>query len=115
MKYHFLTEGQNLKERICQLNGIDCQELEISAFLNMQEIPEVDAFKQRILENRDKRFLIVGDYDCDGICATVIIKRLLDRMHIASNYIIPSRFRQGYGLNEEIVRNAYEQIGRAHV
>ncbi|MBR4461774.1 MAG: DHH family phosphoesterase [Erysipelotrichaceae bacterium] len=97
-----------MKERICQLNGIDPTELEISAFLNMQEIPEVVAFKETILDNREKRYLIVGDYDCDGICATVIIKRLLDRLNILNNYIIPSRSRQGYGLNEEIVNNAHE-------
>ncbi len=108
MKYRFLESDESLKERICQLNGIETEELEISAFLNMPEIPEVDAFKEKILSNSDKRYLIVGDYDCDGICATVIIKRLLDHLHIANNYIIPSRFRQGYGLNEEIVNNAHD-------
>ena len=76
------------------MNGIRTEDLEISAFLNTHELPEVDAFKQIILENKDKRYLIVGDYDCDGICATVIIKRLLDRLNIRNNYIIPSRLNK---------------------
>ena len=108
MKYRFLKDDGTLKERICQLNGIDAAELDVSAFLNTPDLPAIEAFKETLLAHKDKRFLIVGDYDCDGICATVIIKRLLEHLQIASNYFIPSRFKQGYGLNEQIVRNAHD-------
>lgn len=108
MNYRFLEDDRPLIERICQLNGISAADLDLSAFFNVPILPIVETFKEKLSEYQDKRFLIVGDYDCDGICATVIIKRLLESLHIACNHFIPSRFKQGYGLNEQIVRNAYD-------
>ena len=61
--------------------------------------------KKRILiakENNEK-VLIVGDYDCDGIMSTTIMKSLIDKLNIESGYYIPNRFKDGYGLNTDIV------------
>ncbi|MBO4358648.1 MAG: DHH family phosphoesterase [Erysipelotrichaceae bacterium] len=108
MKYLFNEDRGSLKERICEINNVTEEELDVSRFNNVPEIKVLKEFKDRLDRCRDMRFLIVGDYDCDGICATTIIKRLLDSLEIQNNHFIPSRSRQGYGLNDEIVRNAYD-------
>lgn len=46
--------------------------------------------------------LVFGDYDCDGICATTILKSYLDSVGANCNYYIPRR-ANGYGLSEQVV------------
>lgn len=59
----------------------------------------------RILEAKAKKqkVFVAGDYDCDGICATAIMKNTLDILKIENGYYIPDRFKDGYGLNCNIV------------
>ncbi len=108
MKYRFNTDDHSLKERICQINGIDPQRLDAKCFLPDYDLEVLKSFREILLSYKDKRFFIVGDYDCDGICATAIMKRLLDDLQIRNNYYIPSRSRDGYGINERIVQTAIE-------
>lgn len=51
---------------------------------------------------------IYGDYDCDGICSTVMLFSYLECMGANVTYIIPER-NEGYGLNEAAVRRMHEQ------
>ena len=46
-----------------------------------------------------KRFCIYGDYDVDGISATVILHKALTALGGRADYYIPHREREGYGLN----------------
>ena len=48
--------------------------------------------------------LVYGDYDADGVCATSILLEALHEEGAALAYRIPSRHTDGYGLNEEAVR-----------
>ena len=54
-----------------------------------------------------KRVLIVGDFDCDGATSTALMMRVLTDMGKAGgakvNFIVPDRFKYGYGLTPEIV------------
>ncbi len=49
---------------------------------------------------------IVGDYDIDGICSTYLLYRGLARCGARVDYQIPERIRDGYGINESIIRQA---------
>ena len=66
---------------------------------------------ERILKAKEanEKVLIGGDYDCDGICATAIMKALLDALGIVNGYYIPDRFKEGYGLSEKTVCMAKER------
>ena len=109
MKYIFNEDyNKPIKQRILEINNIQEDKLDTSDFVIDYNQKQLNNFKQILLENRDKKFLIVGDYDCDGICATTIIKKLLDDLSIKNNYYIPSRCKEGYGLNKNIVNTAYE-------
>ncbi|MCR4634166.1 MAG: DHH family phosphoesterase [Erysipelotrichaceae bacterium] len=97
-----------MSETICRINQVSVSDLDVSAFPLDEDIPILNKFKKILLSYKDKRFFIVGDYDCDGICATAIISKLFKDLQIASNYYIPSRSKEGYGLNKKIVDTAYE-------
>lgn len=47
---------------------------------------------------------IVGDYDVDGIVSTLIVDEFLNHAGIKAITRIPNRFKDGYGLNENIVK-----------
>lgn len=107
MKYVF-NEDFNLSiaDRILELNSLTKKDLDISNFKVDYNLSIINEYKQKLLSYKDKKFLIVGDYDCDGICSTAIIKKLFDEIGIANNYYIPSRTKEGYGLNNRIIETA---------
>lgn len=53
-----------------------------------------------------KRIRIVGDYDIDGVCSTYLLFRGLTRVGAVVDYEIPDRIKDGYGINESIIREA---------
>ena len=61
-----------------------------------------------------ERLLIYGDYDTDGIMATSIMKKALSEYGIEAKTYLPSRYLDGYGLNEEnakrIAASSYQLV-----
>ena len=55
-----------------------------------------------------KRIRIVGDYDIDGVCSTYILLTALKETGAFGDYRIPDRIKDGYGINEAIIQQAFE-------
>ena len=54
-----------------------------------------------------QRVLVVGDFDADGATSTALVIRQLRRLGFDDpRFLVPDRFRFGYGLTPEIVRVA---------
>jgi single-stranded-DNA-specific exonuclease len=54
-----------------------------------------------------ERVLVVGDFDADGATSTALVVRQLRRLGFREpGFLVPDRFRFGYGLTPEIVRVA---------
>lgn len=51
---------------------------------------------------------IIGDYDIDGVMATYILEHGLKGIGADVDVMIPHRITDGYGLNEQLIRKAYE-------
>lgn len=68
--------------------------------------PAVEILRQKITAG--KRIRIVGDYDIDGVCSTYILYTALRRLGAEADYAIPDRIKDGYGINESIIREAHE-------
>ena len=56
-----------------------------------------------------KSIRIIGDYDIDGICSTYILVEGLNRIGAHVSYDIPDRVKDGYGINENIIKRAYDE------
>ncbi len=56
-----------------------------------------------------KKLLIVADYDCDGATACAVGIRALRLFGADVGYLVPDRFKLGYGLSPEVVRLAAPQ------
>jgi len=59
---------------------------------------------------RGERVCIVGDFDCDGATSTAVAVTALRAMGAEVTYVVPDRFRFGYGLTPGIVAEAHEQV-----
>ena len=57
-----------------------------------------------------KRILIVGDFDCDGATSTTLMVRSLREMGADVEFLVPDRFKFGYGLTPEIVSYGIERF-----
>ncbi len=78
-------------------------------------ILNMDRAVERILQalREGEKFVIYGDYDCDGIPGSVVLHDLFKKIGCStfSNYI-PHRHHEGYGLNKDaIAKFAKEGIG----
>jgi len=57
----------------------------------------------------DKRMLIVADYDADGATACAVGLRALRMFGARVDYLVPDRFKLGYGLSPELVELAAQR------
>lgn len=58
--------------------------------------------------NKGEKTIIYGDYDADGISATVIMVETLRRLGAEVDYYLPSRDKEGYGLHVESLQQIIE-------
>ena len=65
-----------------------------------------DIIKNKIEQGKSIR--IVGDYDVDGVMATYILYQGLLKCGATVDYEIPERMKDGYGININIINQAYE-------
>lgn len=80
-------------------------------------LPDMDEGVDLILSEIEKgsKILVYGDYDADGITATSLMLSILRHLIPDSEaeerlgYYIPSRFVDGYGLNREAIKAAFEK------
>src|SRR5919109_728298 len=56
-----------------------------------------------------RRICVHGDYDVDGICATVLAIRILRELGADVEWHLPSRFDEGYGVSSATLERLAEQ------
>ena len=82
----------------------------LADFYRPELMKDLDIAVDLILEGIDEgcRFRVIGDYDIDGIMATYILTDALKKAGAEVDHAIPDRVRDGYGINEELIRRAFE-------
>src|ERR1700694_3043651 len=80
-------------------------DLSLDRLLPVGSLEGVDAAAQLLTQHRSAgRVLVIGDFDADGATSTALVVRSLRAMHFAHvDFLVPNRFRFGYGLTPEIV------------
>ena len=80
-------------------------------FYNPYEMPDMDIAVKRIvkaIKNQEKT-IIYGDYDVDGITSVTVLKSFLVERGLNVAEYIPNRLEEGYGLNENAVKEIANQ------
>ncbi|MBQ4254189.1 MAG: DHH family phosphoesterase [Erysipelotrichaceae bacterium] len=98
------------------LESFQYDDKETASFLRGPQAPSFDhplleKLKETILRIRDenRKVFVFGDYDCDGICSTTIMMKILNNLGITAGFYIPNRLTEGYGLNMERLMQAKEK------
>ena len=80
-------------------------------FLSLKDLPQPSTFKDmdkaterivRAIKEKEK-ITIIGDYDVDGVTSTTLMKLFFEEIDYPIEWIIPNRFRDGYGLSANII------------
>lgn len=103
-------------EKLLEFYNLDYDTLIEESEKTLNDLPQKEIFKdgskiasyirEAILSN--KKILIYGDYDCDGIMSTSILMLALSTEEYKPGYYIPSREFDGYGLTKGNVDRFYK-------
>jgi len=95
---------------------------EVEKFLNPslgdlakpEELPGVTEAAEKLISavRRGREMVVFGDYDCDGICATAIMVKVLLVLKARVSPFIPERQTEGYGMGENAVRRMLKEHPR---
>lgn len=78
---------------------------------NPYEIPELRQAIERIAEaiEKQEKIIIYGDYDVDGTSSVALLYRAFERIGYKSDYYIPNRSTEGYGLNKQALTRLIQE------
>ena len=86
-------------------------DLERSLSLSPMLMKDMDKAVARIQQaiSDGETIAVFGDYDVDGITATVLLRDYLKSCGVRCLRYIPRRIEDGYGLSKETIQNLYDQ------
>ena len=108
----------NFKEKILNYFNLGEKEyLYLTRSIENISLPSYDNFigmdkANKIIKtaiNNGEKIVIYGDYDCDGVMSTSILVKCFQMLGVRVGYYIPSRYIDGYGLNEKRVNDFYQK------
>jgi single-stranded-DNA-specific exonuclease len=94
------------------LRGAEDLDVGLDRMLPVGSLGHVEQAVERLRHARlaRQRVLVLGDFDCDGATSTALVVRQLRRLGFDDpGFLVPDRFRYGYGLTPGIVRVAAER------
>lgn len=101
-----MSRGYDTEQKISDFLWPEKNELQ-SPFLMKGMASAVEIINQAISHN--KKILIFGDYDVDGISATAIMVKTFKKLGINANYFLPNRYIDGYGLSISVIDKIKEK------
>src|SRR5690606_15196146 len=93
-----------------RLRSVDELDYRLDALLPPDALSGIDDAAELLAAHLDGKILVVGDFDADGATSTALALlglRAMGARHV--DYLVPDRFRFGYGLTPEIVQLAVER------
>jgi single-stranded-DNA-specific exonuclease len=102
-----------LLQRLYAARGVTAERelaLGLDALLPVSSLDNAQPAAELLLAHRAGRILVVGDFDADGATSSALMMRALNAWGFAAvDFMVPDRFRFGYGLTPGIVAAAVER------
>lgn len=79
-----------------------------------QEIPEMRQGIDRLFQavDRQEKVILYGDYDVDGVTSVALMHLTLKAYGLETNYFVPMRLEEGYGLSLDGLGRCIEEFGK---
>ena len=104
---NFRSDLHPVLQRVYAARGVlrsEDLDLSLDRLLPVRSLPGVEAAAELLLEHRRGRVLVIGDFDADGATSSALMVRALRSLQFSHvDFLVPNRFRFGYGLTPEIV------------
>lgn len=87
-------------------------EYDLKGMIPPTELLNLDIASKHIFEaiQENKSILIIGDFDADGATSSALMVKALSMLGASKvNYLVPDRFKYGYGLSVKLVEFAAKQ------
>ena len=105
-----LSDQDDLLARLYALRGVTRSaqlDYSLAGLAPISALENVDSAVDLLLQHRDRKIIVIGDFDVDGATSTALMLRCLREFGFSKvDYLVPNRFDYGYGLTPEIVRVA---------
>ncbi|MGI5824917.1 MAG: single-stranded-DNA-specific exonuclease RecJ, partial [Bacillota bacterium] len=100
------VRGYDTKEKIQRYFNVSMSELHDPVLMK-----DMDKGCKILLQaiKEGKKIAVFGDYDADGITSTSILMLAITRLGGIARYYIPARETEGYGLNNQAVKDLAEE------
>ncbi len=106
------TQNKTKLTQILQDRTKDDIHTSLSKFPPPNSFKDMDKATTRIIKaiNNDENITVVGDYDVDGVVSTVIMVEFFEQIGKKIEWIVPNRFKHGYGLSPKIVQDIHSGL-----
>ncbi len=100
-----VTRGLNTTE-----SARTFMEMDVNGFHDPYLMKDMDIAVKRIRAAIDKqeKIVVYGDYDADGVTSTTVMMTVLEDLGANVSFMIPNRFKHGYGPNTELFQQAFD-------
>ena len=89
------------------VTSLDALNYSLSQLAPVGSLERIDEAVALLRQHKDKRIIVIGDFDADGATSTALVLHCLREFGFADvDYLVPNRFDFGYGLTPEIVQVA---------
>ena len=116
-----LAKSSGISEVVTKIlinRGLD-NEIDIKKFMRaniedlydpflMKDMEKATGLIKLAIEN-NKKIVVYGDYDADGVTSTVIMYKALKHCGAQVEYYVPDREHEGYGVNSDRIRKLNEE------
>jgi single-stranded-DNA-specific exonuclease len=75
-------------------------------------LPNMVAAVDRLFQARERKesLVVFGDYDVDGVTSTALLVEVFNHLGWQTNYYLPHRMEEGYGLSQDGVENCLKKF-----
>jgi single-stranded-DNA-specific exonuclease len=110
---NFAVDLHPVLRRVYAARGLSCSDdldLSLDRLLPIGSLNGALDAARLLAAHRGGRVLVIGDFDADGATSSALVVRALRAMQFAHvDFLVPNRFRFGYGLTPEIVALAAQR------
>lgn len=84
---------------------------DVSKMYSPYLLKDMEKAIQKIFEYIDsqEKIRVIADYDVDGVCSGYILKEGLRLLGANADCRVPDRIKDGYGLNEQMIQEAFQE------
>ena len=95
----------SLLNRILSIRDLGNLNMDLNDLHSPYKLKDIRKAVERIMKaiENGERIMIFGDYDVDGVASSAILFQTLNKIGAQASVRLPSRFTDGYGLNNEFV------------